>query len=90
MVNKKKPLTPAATEPIVDEDALFARVAEIIESRKARARAYANREITLIFWEVGEYKAAAQQIWPSKDYAILVVWVVCFDTVVLIYRGNYR
>jgi predicted nuclease of restriction endonuclease-like (RecB) superfamily len=56
MVNKKKPLTPAtATEPIVDENALFARVAEIIESRKARAGAYANREITLMFWEVGEY-----------------------------------
>ena len=39
----------------VDEDSLFARVAEIIETRKTRAGAYANREVTLMYWEIGRY-----------------------------------
>lgn len=39
----------------IDENSLFARVAEIIESRKASAGAYANREVTLMFWEIGRY-----------------------------------
>lgn len=39
----------------VDEAALLQCVAAIIENRKARAGAYANREITLMYWEVGHY-----------------------------------
>jgi type IV secretory pathway VirJ component len=39
----------------IDESALFERVAGIIENRKSRARAYANREIVLMYWEVGRY-----------------------------------
>jgi len=39
----------------VDEDALYNRVSEIIEYRKSRAGAYANREVTLMYWEVGEH-----------------------------------
>jgi len=39
----------------VDEPALFERVSAIIENRKSRAGAYANREITVMYWEVGEY-----------------------------------
>jgi predicted nuclease of restriction endonuclease-like (RecB) superfamily len=39
----------------VDESALFERVAAIIESRTTRASAYANSEVTLMFWEVGQY-----------------------------------
>lgn len=38
-----------------DEVALFASVSAIIEKRKHRAAAYANREVTLMFWEVGKY-----------------------------------
>jgi hypothetical protein len=38
----------------VDEAALFERVAAIIESRKSRAAAYANGEVTLMYWEVGQ------------------------------------
>jgi hypothetical protein len=37
----------------VDEAALFKRVAAIIENRKYRAGAYANREVILMNWEVG-------------------------------------
>jgi len=39
----------------LDEGSLFARVAEIIETRKFCAGAYANREVTLMFWEIGQY-----------------------------------
>ena len=39
----------------LDESQIFERVAEIIETRKSRAGAYANREVTLMYWEVGQY-----------------------------------
>jgi predicted nuclease of restriction endonuclease-like (RecB) superfamily len=42
-------------ETQIDEAQLFERVASIIESRKSRAGAYANREVTLMYWEVGHY-----------------------------------
>ena len=52
----KKKLATALTEKLdVDETSLFARVAEIIETRKTRAGAYANREVTLMYWEIGRY-----------------------------------
>ncbi|MDR1604205.1 MAG: hypothetical protein LBS10_05370 [Gracilibacteraceae bacterium] len=35
----------------MDENALFERVAAIIENRKNRAATYANSEVTLMFWE---------------------------------------
>ena len=40
---------------IVDEVALFERVSEIIETRRAQAGAYANCEVTLMYWEIGEH-----------------------------------
>ena len=39
----------------IDEGSMFVRVSEIIENRKSRAGAYANREVTLMFWEIGSY-----------------------------------
>jgi predicted nuclease of restriction endonuclease-like (RecB) superfamily len=56
-------LLPAAKVPepivkgnnIIDEIALFGRVAAIIENRKSSAAAYANSEVTLMFWEIGQY-----------------------------------
>ena len=38
-----------------DENDLFERISIIIENRKHRAAAYANQEMTLMFWEVGQY-----------------------------------
>lgn len=35
--------------------ALFKHVSAIIEKRRYRAGAYANREVTLMYWEVGSY-----------------------------------
>ena len=40
---------------LIDEAALFKRVSVIIENRKSRAGAYANLEITLMYWEVGQH-----------------------------------
>ena len=45
---------PQAVE-IVDATGIFDHVASIIENRKFRAAAYANREVTLMYWEVGRY-----------------------------------
>ena len=54
-MSKKKP-NPMPSEALqVDEPSLFVRVAEIIETRKSRAGAYANREVTLMYWEIGRY-----------------------------------
>jgi len=54
MANKKQnSISPTNTQ--IDESALFKRISSIIENRKSRAGAYANREITLMFWEVGQH-----------------------------------
>jgi len=54
-MSKKKP-NPIPSEALqVDEPSLFVRIAEIIETRKSRAGAYANREVTLMYWEIGRY-----------------------------------
>ena len=55
MMSKKKNLPTAPETPQVDEVALFERVSAIIENRKSCAGAYANREVTLMYWEVGRY-----------------------------------
>jgi len=53
-VKKKDALITQENLP-VDETALLDRVSAIIENRKYRAAAYANREVTLMFWEVGQH-----------------------------------
>ena len=39
----------------IDVNSLFARISKIIEKRKNRAGMYANREVTLMYWEIGRY-----------------------------------
>jgi len=39
----------------IDESVLLKSITKIIESRKNRAGAFANREVTLMYWEVGRY-----------------------------------
>jgi hypothetical protein len=53
MTKKKK--VPALKTPQIDENSLFAHVSKIIEKRKNRAGMYANREVTLMYWEIGRY-----------------------------------
>ena len=43
----------------IGDDLLFERVTAIIENRKARAGAFANQEVTLMYWEVGKYIGSA-------------------------------
>jgi predicted nuclease of restriction endonuclease-like (RecB) superfamily len=40
---------------ILDESALFERIAAIIDNRKSRAGTYVNSEITLMYWEIGNF-----------------------------------
>ena len=53
---------------VIDETALLERVAEIIEIRKARAGAYANREITLMYWEIGQYIGSVVLDYKRGEY----------------------
>jgi len=39
----------------INENSLFTHVSKIIEKRKNRAGMYANREVTLMYWEIGRY-----------------------------------
>ena len=48
-----KSVIPANTP--IDEALLFQRVSAIIENRKHQAAAYVNREVTLMFWEIGQH-----------------------------------
>ena len=56
---KQKPLVPRKTsvagKAVPSEAALFKQVSKIIEKRRYNAGAYANREITLMYWEIGNY-----------------------------------
>jgi predicted nuclease of restriction endonuclease-like (RecB) superfamily len=54
MREKKNSLIPQKIA-LVDETALFDQVASIIENRKHRAASHANQEMTLMFWEIGQY-----------------------------------
>lgn len=55
MIKKKDIALATQPEAAIDEMSLFERISAIIESRKARAGAYANREITLMYWEIGRH-----------------------------------
>jgi len=52
MSKKKNELTVQGVT-IIDETALFESVSAIIENRKSRVQAQVNREISLMYWEVG-------------------------------------
>jgi hypothetical protein len=43
------------TVQYMDEASLFKQVSAIIEKRKSNAGKFANREVTLMYWEVGKY-----------------------------------
>jgi len=52
--SKNAALVPKSKETI-DKTTLFERVSAIIENRKIRMQLAANSEVTLMFWEVGQY-----------------------------------
>ena len=55
MSKKKDELIKLQPVAAIDEAILFERVSAIIDNRKARAGSYANQEVTLMYWEVGQY-----------------------------------
>ena len=54
-MSKKKLGLAIQGETQIDENQLFERIAEIIEARKSLAGVYANREVTMMYWEVGHH-----------------------------------
>ena len=48
-MSRKKPEISVQDEMRIDEMALYERVSAIIENRRARAGAYANREVTMMY-----------------------------------------
>jgi hypothetical protein len=53
MTKKKKAIAPNNAQ--INENSLFTHISKIIEKRKNRAGMYANREVTLMYWEIGRY-----------------------------------
>ena len=53
--NKKEITKKNQPTPEINETAIFQQISKIIETRRNRAGAYANREITLMYWEIGRY-----------------------------------
>jgi hypothetical protein len=49
--------TSPKTSPVnpINETILFEHISKIIENRKSHAAAYVNREVNLMFWEIGRY-----------------------------------
>jgi len=39
----------------IDENSLFTNISKIKEKRKYQARNYANFEVILMYWEIGQY-----------------------------------
>jgi len=54
-MSKKKNVPVQQKAKLVDEAALFKRVSTIIEKRKQRAGSFANREVIMMYWEIGQY-----------------------------------
>ena len=60
-------------ETQLDESQIFERVTNIIETRKSRAGAYANREVTLMYWEVGQYVGSILLSGERAEYGKRIV-----------------
>ena len=71
-MSKKKEIIVQGENQIVDSQ-IFERVANIIESRKYRAGAYANCEITLMYWEVGHYVNSVVLVGSRAAYGKRIV-----------------
>jgi len=60
-MDKKNQKLFLASKQRIDEKNLFNRVSEIIENRKSTG-IYANRKITLMYWEIKQYTAKRKKI----------------------------
>ena len=51
-----KDITPGSKRSAdADENTVFDNISKIIETRKHKAAAHANQEVTMMFWEIGRY-----------------------------------
>jgi predicted nuclease of restriction endonuclease-like (RecB) superfamily len=73
LMSKKKDENILTNNLQIDENALFVRVSEIIENRKYRAGTYANREVTLMYWEVGQFVNSAVLEGERAEYGKRIV-----------------
>jgi predicted nuclease of restriction endonuclease-like (RecB) superfamily len=74
----------------VDENTLFECVAAIIDNRKATAASHVNREVTLMYWEVGRYISSVlldgergkygKQIFSTLSRKLISTYGKTFDT----------
>ena len=71
-MSKKKNEYTANTSRI-DENSLFARISKIIEKRTLRAGMYANREVTLMYWEIGHHISSTILDGERAEYGKRVV-----------------
>lgn len=72
----------------VDEQVLFKRVSEIIESRKSRAGSYVNREVTLMYWEVGRYISSVLLGGERAEYGKRILTALA-SKLVIKYGNNF-
>ena len=57
----------------IDEESLFMHISEIIQKRKERARSYINQEVTLMYWEIGNYINSVLLEGERADYGKRIV-----------------
>ena len=57
----------------LDENSLFTHISKIIEKRKYRAGMYANREVTLMYWEIGRYIGSVLLGGERADYGKKII-----------------
>ena len=69
---KNKKLNPQSVITI-DEVSLLKHISKIIDSRKNRAGAYANREVTLMYWEIGRYIGSVMLGGERSEYGRKIV-----------------
>jgi hypothetical protein len=72
-LSKKKVAVIPSKPASIEASALFERVSAIIENRKSRAGAYANHEITLMYWEVGQYAGSVLLGGERAEYGRKIV-----------------
>jgi len=73
----------------ISENSLFAHISKIIEKRKNRAGMYANREVTLMYWEIGRYISSVLLGGERAEYGKKIV-VTLSQQLVKRYGSSYE
>lgn len=76
MADEKKGLAASTDAELIDEAKAYEHIASIIENRKRNAASYANREVTLMYWEIGQYISSAVLDGGRGEYGKQIVVTV--------------